>query len=145
MIKLPLCFKILMKRALSHFTFFLLSDEQCKKLPAYVMSEWKSFYSRTTVSDLFTCIDEAMWYICHSVFPKCVFDETKKVWEIVKVCKESCLAFAKTPSCKAVIPDRNLIVTVRKKCERVSVADELYCIGQPNSIESYCLSSSRGE
>ena len=145
MIKLPLCFKILMSRVLSNFTFFLLSDKKCKKLPGYVMAEWKSFYSRTTVSDLVTCIDEAMWYICHSVSPKCVFDKTKKVWETVIVCKESCLAFTKTPSCKAVIPDRNLIVTVRKKCERVSVADELYCIGQPNSIESYCLSSSRGE
>lgn len=145
MIKLPLCFKILMSRVLSNFTFFLLSDKKCKKLPGYVMAEWKSFYSRTTVSDLVTCIDEAMWYICHSVCPKCVFDKTKKVWETVIVCKESCLAFTKTPSCKAVIPDRNLILTIRKKCERVSVADELYCIGQPNSIESYCLSSSRGE
>ena len=134
-----------MKRVLSHFTFFSLSDKQCKKLPAYVILERKSFYSRTTVSDLFTCTDEAMWYICHSVCPKCVFDKTKKVWEIVEVCKESCLAFARTPSCKAVIPDRNLILAIRKKFKRVIVADELYFIGQPNSIQSSCLSSSRGE
>ena len=86
-----------------------------------------------------------MCYICHSVFPKCVSDKIKKVWEIVKACKESCLAVVKTPSYKAVIPEKNLILTIRNHCKKDNVTDELYCIGEPNSIESDCLSSSRGE
>lgn len=97
-----------------------------------------------TELDPYKCLQHANWYFCHAVFPVCVFDKTNTTWKTVPVCKESCSTLLNHPSCKAMIPDEDLLVKISNTCKDFFNMIEVgvfYCRGPLIAERNRCLSS----
>ena len=125
---------------------FLIADNSYKDLPAPLRSKWRSHYSNVTSVAPYMCLEHAKWYFCHIVFPVCVTDKTNETLKEFQVCQRSCLSLLSAPPCKAMIPDKDLIVATNGICKTFFSLDDLsffYCLGPRNGDGSDCLSKSR--
>ena len=121
-----------------HFVFPVI-DSACSNIPSSVLHKWRRFLSKLSVSDVLACFEGAKWALCNLAFPVCIFDKEKKIWKTVPICRESCLSYHNSSSCKAIRPDFHLYMELQKHCKSSTNIDKIYCFDQLNVTTPDCL------
>ena len=123
--------------------FFIVG--KCSNIPESALEEWRSFVSTTTqVSNIFTCFEEAKWFLCNLLFPVCRMDKKRKIWIKVPICRETCISYTSIPYCESIRPKFRLFSILANHCSNIALPYGFYCLNQPNVTGSECLSNSYG-
>ena len=92
-----------------------------------------------TGSDLYSCVQESMWFFCNLNFPVCKFDKIRKVWKKMSICKSSCVSYKNIQSCKPMMLDIDLYFDLKRYCTRLKFLDSLFCFDQQHDTTTDCL------
>ena len=92
-----------------------------------------------TMSDVFSCLEQAMWFFCHLDFPVCKFDKITKTWRKIPICRSSCTRYRKIPSCKSIMLDTHIYLDLKRYCRRLDYLDSFFCFDQQNVTTTDCL------
>ena len=123
--------------------FLLVS--KCSIFPESLYEELRSFVSTIQLSNLFTCFEEAKWFICNLQFPVCRMDKKRKIWIKVPMCRDSCISYSTNPHCEAIKPKIRLLSILKNNCSNLHVnLYAFYCLDLPNVTRSACLSNNYG-
>lgn len=61
--------------------FYLLIGLQCPTAPVSLLHKLEAVFMNVEMSDFYSCLQQAKWFICHSDFPVCKFDKIRKKME----------------------------------------------------------------
>ena len=134
-------FSLLLLFSNSIFLFYLLVDSKCQKAPASLYEKLVAVFTNVTMSDVFSCFEQAMWFICHIDFPVCKFDKIKNMWTEIPICRSSCLSYRKIPSCKPIMLDIHIYFDLKRYCRDIDYLDSMFCFGQEIVTTTDCLTN----
>lgn len=122
--------------------FYLLIGLQCPTAPVSLLHKLEAVFMNVEMSDFYSCLQQAKWFICHSDFPVCKFDKIRKKWKIIPICRRSCISYRKIPSCQRLMFDLQVVyIDFKKYCERSDFLDTLFCFDQQNDATTDCLAN----
>ena len=73
-----LLFLLLLLLSTFMLLFYLLVDAHCQKAHAALYRKLEAVFINVDMSDFASCVEQAMWFICHLNFPVCKFDKIRK-------------------------------------------------------------------
>ena len=121
--------------------FYLLVDDLFPKALASLYHQVEGFFMNFIISDMVSCLEQAMWFICHVTVPVYEFDKIANIWRIIPICRSSCVSYRKVPSCKFIILDIHVYFDLKRYCGYLDYLDSWFCFNQQNVATTDCLTN----